>query len=199
MPNSRLLKALTIAAAALCAPSAWASGLEFDALMKLLSQRTSGQARFVEERHVVGLDKPLRSAGRLTFEVPDRFGRHVETPKPESIEVEGQTAVLRRGNRVRQVQLDTLPELQSLVEAIRGTLSGNGNLLRQHFQVQLAGGREQWTLSLRPLDERALAQVSDLIIAGQQSEVRSIELRMGGGDRSVMTVDRPSPLVNPVR
>lgn len=104
--------------------------------MALLAGRLSGEARFTEERTVTGFDSPLRASGTLSFTAPDRFARQTLEPRRERLEVVGNQLRLERGGRVRQMALDAVPELAALVEGLRGTLTGNGALLRKHFDVR---------------------------------------------------------------
>ena len=65
--------------------SAAAAGFDLPALMALLAQRKSGEARFTEERWVTGFDSPLRASGTLSFTAPDRFARHTLEPRAEEL------------------------------------------------------------------------------------------------------------------
>ncbi|MFY9512495.1 MAG: LolA-related protein [Rubrivivax sp.] len=172
-----------------------AAGFDLPALMALLSQRKSGEARFTEERTVSSLDSPLRASGRLTFTAPDRFARFTEEPRAESMEVQGNTVVLKRGTRTRQMALDAIPELSALADAMRGTLNGDAQALQRHFRAEVSGSPAKWVLSLTPTDARLARSVQQLEIAGLDAEVRSIDLRLAGGDRSLMLVE---PLAQPV-
>jgi hypothetical protein len=184
-----------------CAPSGALAqpspppALRFDlpALMALLAQRREAEARFTEERHVAGFDSPLRASGTLSFSAPDRFVRHVLEPRAESMTVQGNTIVLRRGGRSRQMTLDAVPELTALVEAMRGTLTGDGALLQRHFSPRVEGDARRWTLTLLPRDERLATQVREMQIAGHAGEVRSVGLWLSNGDRSLMLVDNLPP------
>lgn len=174
-----------------------ANALDLAALMGLLAQRRSGEARFTEERFVASIDSPLRSSGVLTFAAPDRFARHTLEPRPESMEVAGNQLTLRRGGRTRQMAIDAVPELGALLEAVRGTLNGDAALLRRHFRVQVGGNSSLWTLSLEPLDRALASQVRAVQIAGQGGDMRSVELNLAGGDRSLMLIEplrRPGTL-----
>ncbi|MBI5719811.1 MAG: outer membrane lipoprotein carrier protein LolA [Burkholderiales bacterium] len=162
---------------------------ELEALMALLAQRKSGEARFTEERTVTGFDSPLRASGTLSFTAPDRFARQTLEPRRERMEVVGNQLRLERGGRVRQMALDAVPELAALVEGLRGTLAGNGALLRKHFDLRLAGQARLWTLTLVPRDPALAAQVRVLQIAGTAGEVRSVELQMAGDQRSLMSIE----------
>jgi hypothetical protein len=185
----RLLGALLGSALALAARGAGASGFDLTALMALLARRRSGEARFTEERTVAALDAPLRASGRLSFQAPDRFARHTEQPRPESMEVLGNTVVLRRGTRTRQLTLDTVPELAALADALRGTLTGNAEVLQRHFDAQVAGSAERWTLTLTPRSAQLRGSIVGIEILGLRADVRSIDMALTGGDRSLMLIE----------
>ena len=178
--------------------SAWAQNvaLKFDlaALMAQLAQRKGGEARFTEERTVGSLDDTLRASGRLSFQAPDRFARYTEEPRAESMEVQGNQVLLKRGTRTRQMALDAIPELAALADAMRGTLNGDAVALQRHFKTQVSGNAARWVLLLTPLDTRLARSVRQLEIAGTGSEVRSTDLLLVGGDRSLMLI---SPIVAP--
>lgn len=168
---------------------AHAAGFDLQALTALLATRHTAEARFNEERFVTGLDQPLRASGTLSFTAPDRFARHTLAPRAESMVVEGNTVTLTRGGRTRQMALDTTPELTALIEAVRGTLSGDAATLQRHFRTSVAGGPQNWRLTLVPLDRRLGGQVQQLDIAGRGPDLTLMEMWLAGGDRSVMHIE----------
>jgi hypothetical protein len=173
---------------------------DLPALGALLSQRRNAEARFSEERFVSGLDSPLYSSGTLSFSAPDRLARHTLEPRAESMIVDGNVATLRRGGRSRQLALDTVPELNALVEALRGTLNGDPGTIEKHFRTRVEGSAEGWSLSLTPRAGAGGmgAQVKELRLAGRGAELRTVSLWLTGGDRSVMTLETlPSASINP--
>ena len=180
---------MALVALLLCGPWASAWALDLAELTALLAQRKAGETRFTEERHVSGLDAPLRARGTLSFVAPDRFARHTVEPRAESMVVEGNTLSWRRGERTRQMTLDTVPEVTALIEAVRGTLTGNAAALERHFLVQVEGSRARWTLTLKPRDQRLATQVLEIKITGLQADLRLVELWMSGGDRSLMSIE----------
>ena len=180
------LLALTAAAPALAA-------FGFDELMVTLAKRKSGEALFVEERFVAGLDRTLNYTGTMSFNAPDRLERQTLTPRRESFIVEGNQLTLQRGERVRRLALDSVPELAAMVAAMRGTLSGDGSVLRHHFKASVDGGPARWTLTLVPLDFRLLGVVRLLRIDGMHADVRVVELQLADGDRSVTTIEPVAP------
>lgn len=187
-PIVRLLRLapLLLALAGMAAP-AWA--LDLATVTGLLARHKSGEARFTEERTVSGLDGPLRASGTLSFVAPNRFTRTTTEPRAESMAVDGNALILKRGGRTRQMTLDAIPEVTALIEAVRGTLTGNAGSLDKHFRIKVEGSTTQWTLTLVPRDERLATQVRELKITGVSGELRVVELWLAGGDRSVMSIE----------
>jgi outer membrane lipoprotein-sorting protein len=182
-----------VALLALLAVAPARAAFGFDELMATLAQRKSGEARFAEERFVSGLDQTLRYTGTMSFSAPDRLERQTLTPRRESFVVEGNQLTLQRGERVRRLALDNVPELAAMVAAMRGTLSGDGSVLRRYFDATVAGGAARWTLTLVPLDLRLLGVVRLLRIDGMHADVRVVELQLADGDRSVTTIEPVAP------
>ncbi|MEJ8859695.1 LolA-related protein [Variovorax robiniae] len=171
----------------LCAAApAWA--FDLNELMGLLGKKKQGEGTFTEQRYVHGLEGPLSASGTLSFVAPDQMTRRTLTPRPESMVVDGNNLTLTRGNRTRSMALDSMPELLGMVEAMRGTLSGNGAVLQRYFRSTLKGSSSDWTLDLEPIDERLSAQVASMRLSGKGGEVLGVEMEFRGGDRSVMTI-----------
>lgn len=186
--------ALVLLGLGLAGPAAAQQAFDLTQVTTLLAKNKSGQARFTEERHVTGIDGPLRAAGTVSFVAPDRFTRATTEPRPESMEVQGNLLVLRRGGRTRQMTVDAIPELMALIEAVRGTLTGNAVVLDRFFTNRVEGNAARWTLTLVPRDARLATQVREIKITGLLSDMRSVELWLAGGDRSVMAIDALQPL-----
>jgi len=178
-------------ALACCAAPAWA--FDLPDLMALLAKQKSGEARFTEQRFVHGLEGPLDSRGTLSFNAPDKLVRRTLSPRDETMAVEGNTLTLSRGGRNRTLTLDSMPELLGLVEAMRGTLSGDGTTLQRYFRSAVSGSAANWTLDLLPADSRLAAQVRSIRISGRASEVTGLEMEFVGGDRSVMSITPERP------
>jgi outer membrane lipoprotein-sorting protein len=190
-PPDRRQVCVAALALAVAAPAAAAFG--FDELMAVLAQRQSGEAKFAEQRFVSVLDQPLNYTGTLSFKAPDRLVRTTLTPRQESFVVEGNQITLQRGERVRHLALDSMPELAALVAALRGTLSGDGSTLRHYFKPTVDGAAARWTLKLVPLDFRLLGVVRSVRIDGFQADVRMVELELADGDRSVTMIEPIAP------
>ncbi|MGY0193445.1 outer membrane lipoprotein carrier protein LolA [Leptothrix sp. BB-4] len=166
---------------------AWAFGLED--LMRTLASVKEGEASFVEKRTVASLDQPLVSSGRLSFTAPDRFERVTLKPRREALQVNGNTLTMSQGSRSRTLALDAVPEAQIMVEAVRGTLTGNQAALQKYFSTQVTGAAERWSLDLKPLDAKLRGTIAAIRVSGRQAEVQEIVLELADGDRSVMKIE----------
>lgn len=187
-PRTALRLALLAFALAVLAP-ARAAGFDLQALMQQLAQVRSGQAVFVEDRRVQQLDQTLRSSGRLSFVAPDTFVRETLKPSHEKLAVVGNQLTMSRGNRSRVAALDSVPEAVVIVEAIRGTLTGNKETLERYFDTSVQGSAEQWQLELVPREARLRGQVSHLRLSGRQGQVREVRMTLADGDTSVMRIE----------
>ncbi len=135
-----------------------------------------------------GIEGPLDASGTLSFKAPDQLTRRTLTPRPETMVVDGNTLTLSRGGRTRTMTLDSMPELLGMVEAVRGTLSGDAVVLQRYFRTTLSGAPARWSLDLLPVDDRLAAQVRSVRISGSASEVLRVDMEFIGGDRSVMII-----------
>jgi hypothetical protein len=176
-----------VLALAFCAVPAWAA-FDLPELMTLLAKQKSGEARFTEQRFVHGLEGPLDASGTLSFDAPDKLVRRTLSPRVETMAVEGNTLTLSRGGRNRTLALDSMPELLGLVEAMRGTLTGDGATLQRYFRSTVSGSAAKWTLDLAPMDSRLAAQVRSIRISGRASDVLGLDMEFVGGDRSAMNI-----------
>jgi outer membrane lipoprotein-sorting protein len=176
---------IAVVAAALAAAAAF----DLDALTELLGRVKSGEATFVEQRRVEMIDRTLVSSGTLSFRAPDTFVRETLKPRHEKLAVTGNTITMSLGDRSRTMALDASPEGSVIVEALRGTLTGNRATLERLFETRVSGSAEQWSLELVPRDLRLRGQVASMRISGRGSMAREVQILLPDGDRSTMTID----------
>jgi len=192
------LAALGLAVAALGVaaepPPASAEPAAFAELLQLLAARRHGHVTFTEVHELAMLDKPLRSSGELLYEAPDHLEKRTLQPRPETLTLEHGVLTARRGARTHVLSLREYPQVVPFVESIRATLAGDRGALERYFRVQFQGGLEHWTLELTPVDATVARSVSLIRIAGERAAIRSVEIRQGDGDRSVLTI---GPQVSP--
>jgi outer membrane lipoprotein-sorting protein len=183
--------ALCVGAATLGHPAAARAQATFDIvqLMQTLAQIKAGEATFVEKRTVAMLERTLQSSGRLSFQAPDTFVRETLKPRRERVAVVGNEVTMSLGSRSRTVPLDSVPEAAVIMEAIRGTLTGNREALERNFTPTVSGDAQRWTLQLVPREPRLRELVISVRVSGQQAYLREVVVAMADGDRSVMTIE----------
>ena len=190
IPSLAIAVAATVASTLSFSTSA-APTLNLDDLMRTLAQRGPESARFVEKKYLAVLDnKPIESSGELRYAPPNRIEKKTLKPKPESLIVDGDQAVVERNGQRMTLRLSAYPDIVPFVDSIRGTLSGDRNLLERVYRLELSGDAERWTLVMLPSDQKLATIVQRIDVAGNRDQVRSIAILQGDGDRSVMTIDR---------
>ena len=158
-------------------------------LMQTLAQVKAGEATFTETRTVAMLERTLQSSGRLSFEAPDSFVRETLKPRREKIAVVGNSVTMSLGARTRTVPLDSVPEAAVIMEAIRGTLTGNRDAIERNFTPSVIGTPQRWTLELKPREPRLRELVIAVRLVGERALVREVTVAMADGDKSVMTIE----------
>jgi len=179
------------------APTAAAASFDLAALTELLGRVKAGEATFTETRRIEMLDRTLASSGRLSFRSPDVFVRETLRPRRERLAVDGNLLTMSAGERSRTMQLDASPEAAVIVEAVRGTLTGNRESLERLFASAVSGSAETWVLELVPRDLRLRGQVAQVRVSGHGSAVREVQVLLADGDRSVMTITPVVPARGP--
>jgi hypothetical protein len=170
-----------------------AGSLDLAALMAGLAAVPERRATFQETRRFAALDQPLLSTGHLLYRRPGYLAKTTDWPQPESLVVDGGRLVLTAGNEApRVLDLGGLPELRTLVDAIRGPLAGDLAALRRAFAVTAAGSPDAWTLGLVPLDPRAARLLQQAQVSGQGTDVAAVRLVQANGDEQQMAI-RPLP------
>lgn len=177
---------LVLAMSSPAALAAW----DIQQLMDSLAQNRSSQASFVEKKTIAILERPVESSGQLFYTAPDHLEKRTLKPKPESMVIDGGDLLIERGHQKHRLQLQAYPELAAFIDSIRGTLAGDRQALERNYQLSLEGTAERWTLQLLPRDDKMLAVVQRIRIAGARDQVRSIEITQADGDSSLMSIEK---------
>jgi len=189
----RALCVLLVAVAAPLIAAANAPAEPLDALMHELAARRQGHVAFTEVQYLAMLDRPLESSGELFYEAPDRLEKRTLTPRPETLVLAHGMVSATRGKRTRTLELSNYPQLAPLLESLRATLAGDRAALERAFIVVLEGDAAHWTLHLTPRDPAAARLVREVVIAGEQADLRSVEILQADGDRSLLTIGKELP------
>lgn len=161
---------------------------DFARLMAELAQVQTSHARYSEVRRISMLKQPLDLSGTLSYSRPGRIEKNQILPFRETLRIDADEITVERDGRTRTVATRDSPLAAALVETLRAILAGDAAGLGRLYEVSVRGPRERWELTLRPREPEVTAIVNEIDVGGSGSRVSRIEIRVPGGDRSVMTI-----------
>jgi Outer membrane lipoprotein carrier protein LolA-like len=162
-------------------------------LMGRLARIGERHATFREERRFAALTRPLMSQGWLVYRRPSYLEKTTAAPQPEHLVVDGDRLTVTEGDAApRRLSLDSQPEVEALVDAIRGPLSGDLAALERSYRVQADGRLAAWRLTLTPTDPRVQAMLRAAEIEGADTDVRQVRIIQANGDEQRMDIQSES-------
>lgn len=181
MPMLMLLCSAALPCAA--APEPAAAPVDAGWVLQKLARPAPMRTAFVELRGSPLLKSPLRIEGEYQRPDNDTLVRDVRSPYAETTTLRnGEASIARAGKTPRKFSLSRVPELAGLQAGFGALLSGDRALLEKHYRLSARGTRQQWTLSLVPIDAQMQASVRDITLYGRGAELRCIETRPAKGD-----------------
>lgn len=145
-------------------------------ILSRLARPAPTHTTFVEVRDSRLLKTPLRIEGEYRRPVGDTLVREVRTPYAETTTIQsGTVSIVRAGKSARTFSLARVPELAGLQASFGALLSGDRQLLEQHYRLASAGTHQRWTMVLTPKDAQFAAKVRDITLYGRGAELRCIE------------------------
>jgi len=151
-------------------------------------------AHFTERKYAAILTQPIESTGTLSYTAPGSLEKRTVTPKPESIVLrDDRLSGTQADGEPFDVRLSDHPEIGALVEGVRSTMAGDQTTLGRYYTIALEGDRDDWHLSLTPLDRAVRDRVDAIRIDGSGTQLRHIQVHEHDGDRSEMIVTPDQP------
>lgn len=178
-----------------CALIPWvAHALTLAELLGSMSAITDQRGRFVERKTLAVLDKPVEVKGTLVYRRPDFLERRNDPPADEVMTVSGDhlNVAWPSKHEKRDLTLSSNPVVWAFVESIRATLSGNGASLERFYWATLTGTLDHWTLSLEPRASGVASYVKTILLSGDHTRIRRVQVMEANGDESVMDI-QPLP------
>ncbi len=152
-------------------------------ILRALARPVPARTAFVELRGSPLLKAPLRIEGEYQRPDNDSLVREVRSPYAETTTLRnGEATIVRAGKTPRKFPLARVPELAGLQASFGALLSGDRASLEKHYRLSTQGTRQQWTLSLVPIDDRIQGGVRDITLYGRGAELRCIETQPVKGD-----------------
>lgn len=170
---------------------------ELKKFFKTLSKLRTFKAKFIEEKHMKLLSKPLVSKGIMAFRAPDELIRKIEGPRSTKVMITPKSLITIAGEQVDRIDLTSHPEVLGLVGSVLQILQGNLSSVSQSYLLELSkNANDRWDLVLVPRSERLSALVKRIIFSGKGTSISKIIVDEATGDRSVtrlsdVDIDQP--------
>jgi hypothetical protein len=108
---------------------------------------------------------------------------------PETVTVQGdQVAITGANGSDMHVTLTAYPELGTVIDVIRLTLAGDLTAIRARFDVVFSGTRDAWRMILTPRDAIAGQLLTAVLVDGDATAIRAIDIRQTNGDRQTLSI-----------
>lgn len=168
---------------------------ELSQLMAAFSHMPGLEARFVEEKRLGLLARPLSSQGRLYFARPGLLLRRVEQPQVSEVLITPQELKLRDANGEQRIDLASRPDVRPFVESLTWLLAGDEKALASVYKLDFVPPQEHgtWLLTLTPKAEPLAHLIAHIRIVGQGLAVNEIQVREKGGDETVTRIIEANP------
>lgn len=157
--------------------------------MRKLAEVNEAELTFVERRTSAFLVDEIKLTGRMTYRAPDKIEKFVETPFVENIKIQGDRILIEKisnngGSTIQSYSLSSLEALNTTVEGIRATLSGDLTALVDNYEVELEGDISDWSVLLTPKNQEVLEVIEKIAVSGSNSQIKVIETFDADGDES---------------
>ena len=174
---------------------------QVDELIGRLARPAPATVAFTEVRLSPLLQNPLIVSGELGYAGPASLDRRVTEPYRELTTIRGESVrVEREGQPVRSFALKRAPELRGLLNGFSSLLNGDAAALRASFSIDAQLGEDgAWSLTMTPLDPRALRRVKQLDAMGHGNEPACFTLTTADSGVSVMLLGEVSKQSIPAR
>ena len=160
--------------------------------MHRLAAIPESHVAFTEVKTLSALTEPVRSQGRLVYRRPGHLEKITTGPVPESLMVDDdRLSMISDDQPPRLIELDSEPALRALVDAVRGTLSGDLATLRRSYDVAMQGTLSGWQLILTPRGQPLTKLLRQITVEGAGSDLHALRVIQANGDQSLMTI-RPA-------
>ena len=168
---------------------------ELSQLMAAFSRMEGLEARFVEEKRLGMLARPLSSQGRLYFARPGLLLRRVEQPQASEVIITPRELKVKDASGEQRIDLASRPDVRPFVESLTWLLAGDEKALAGVYKLEFTPPQAAgpWQLKLTPKVEPLAHLIAHIRIVGQGLAVNEIQVREKGGDETVTRIVEANP------
>lgn len=150
--------------------------------LKRFSEVHTLTAKFIEEKSIALLQRPLQSSGRVIYDRSLGVARVVDTPHASTILLlPGRLVSIQNG---RRSQIPVTESMSGLVDAFRDLLRGDLQRLEATFEVGAETQGDLWSVSLSPRSANARRAITLIRLMGRGLVIESLAVVEANGDRS---------------
>ena len=165
----------------------YASAMEMQEILKLLSATPVKFAQFSETRTSYFLENPLVTKGSLEFKAPATMIKRMQEPEEIVQRIDGDVLSISNGNELNNtVYLSSNTDLAMGINAVRWMLSGDESALNQNFNITFNNVVHQWSVKLVPKDSSVSDVITSILITGEKDFIKQIKVTHANGD-SIIT------------
>ncbi len=162
--------------------------LELRTVLENTAVTPPARVAFREERHNPLLKEPILLTGYLEYLNPGQLRKVVETPFEEAFLVADDYIEIERNGKTRRLSLSKSKVIRAMLGGIEAILAGQTDKLASMFRYELSGTASCWSLQLEPLSRRVAAQLTGMLVQGDENSTTSIRLDLKDGEWSLMEI-----------
>ncbi|MCK4588063.1 MAG: outer membrane lipoprotein carrier protein LolA [Gammaproteobacteria bacterium] len=168
--------------------------LTLESLMETRQSIKETNETFKEEKITTAFNKSVFFEGKLFYRSPDKLVKHYTSPDEIRYEIIKNTVHIETydsdddetENQI--VNLERIPILYAYITALRGTLSGDIESVREFFKIMFSSTNPHWKLTLTPKSESINKLIKSLIISGENENVLRITINETSGDSTITMI-----------
>ncbi|MBK7773249.1 MAG: outer membrane lipoprotein carrier protein LolA [Sandaracinaceae bacterium] len=185
---SLALCCVTLAGASPTSSQAQPAAPTLERLLAGFASMTGMSARFVEEKQIALLVRPIRSEGVLYFTAPGRLMRRVTSPTVSAALIEGDTLTFVGDGRREEIPISSNAVVGGFVSSFRHVLAGDRAALERAFTLRFeALGGQRWRLRLLPRNADLRRFLTEMELVGEGARVETMVMREASGDLTTTT------------
>jgi len=153
-----------------------------EALLTGFGQLQGLRARFVEEKKIALLKRPLRSEGTVAFAAPGLLVRRAEKPEPATLLLDGEVLTVADASGQRRIDLQESAIVRHFVLTFVNVLRGDRAALERAYALVFELTPAGWKLQLTPKTAELRRFVARAVLEGHGSSVDRMTLEEENGD-----------------
>jgi hypothetical protein len=173
--------------------STYGWSLDLETVLENAAVTPPSRVGFVEQRFNRLLKEPMVLTGYLEYVETGQLRKVIETPFAEAFFITEDYIEIERNGKARRLSLRKSKTMRAMFGGIEAILAGQVDKLTALFRYELSGTNNAWTIRLEPLSRRVSAQLTSMLVEGDEGSANSIRLELKDGEWSLMELLHTKP------